>query len=233
MLDEVTTPTPTTSQVLIAVKYAALNPFDWKIALGYVRDQMSLPLPYTLGVDFVGTIVAHGEHASCFKVGDRVMTMSNRLGAFAEHIAVEESILAHVPPTMSDEIAATIPIPGLLAWQALYAAGEIGSGMRILIPGASGVVGSIAIQLAKAQGACVIGTASAKNRQYVMDLGADEFIDYKAQSFDELVEDIDLVLDFVLVGGDKSMSSMQDTQNTKLISICTRWLQRLLLQCDS
>ena len=200
-LDDVPVPVPGPSQVLVAVSAVGMNPFDWKIREGHVRGQMPLQLPTILGVDFVGTVVALGESTSRLKIGDRVMTMSTSLGAFAEHIAVNEKILARVPAALNDIDAATLPIPALTAWQSLHAAGEVRPGMRILINGASGTVGAFAVQFAKAEGAIVIGTASAKNRDYVMGLGADEFIDYLTETFEDRAKDIDLVLDYVLIGG--------------------------------
>lgn len=200
-LDDLETPTPGPSQVRVAVSKAAVNPFDWKVAEGYVKDHLPLQLPATIGVDFVGTIAAIGAGSSRFAIGDRVMTMSTSLGAFAEQIVVNEDILARVPEGLSDEAASTLPIPGLTAWQSLYTAGAIHPGMRVLIHGASGVVGALAVQFAKAAGAEVIATASAKNHDFVMSLGADKFIDYNNERFEDHAEDVDLVLDFVLVGG--------------------------------
>ncbi|WP_342111201.1 NADP-dependent oxidoreductase [Methylobacterium sp. SI9] len=200
-LDDAPIPSPARGEVLVAVSAVGINPFDWKIREGYVRDVMPLQLPATLGVDFVGDVVRLGEAASRFAIGDRVMTMSTRLGAYAETIAVDEMILARVPEALSDIDAATLPIPALTAWQDLHAAGEVQSGMRILIHGASGTVGAFAVQFAKAAGAYVIGTASAKNRDYVLGLGADAVIDYHTERFEDHARDIDLVLDFVLIGG--------------------------------
>lgn len=200
-LDDIPIPTPGRSQVLVAVSTVGVNPFDWKLREGQAADFAGLQLPKTLGIDFAGTVVALGEDASRFKVGDRVMTLSTTLGAYAEYIAVDESILSRVPAALSDVDAATLPIPSVTAWTAVHLAGEVRSGMRILIHGASGTVGAFAIQFAKAEGAKVIAAASAKNREYVMGLGADEFIDYQTERFEERTKDIDLVLDFVLVGG--------------------------------
>lgn len=200
-LDNVAIPKPAPSQVLVAVSKVGMNPFDWKVREGYVKDLMPLQLPATLGVDFVGTVVALGENASRLKVGDRVMTMSTSLGAYAEHIAVNEDILARVPDALDDVGASTLPIPALTAWQSLHTAGEIRPGIKILIHGASGIVGAFAIQFAKAEGATVIGTASGKNRDYVLGLGADEFVDYQTEEFEKRVKDVDLVLDYVLLGG--------------------------------
>lgn len=203
-LDDVPVPTPGRSQVLVAVSAVGMNPFDWKIREGHVRDFVPLQLPTVLGVDFVGTVAALGDGLSRFKVGDRVMTISTSLGAYAEHIVVDEKILARVPTALGDMDAATLPIPALTAWQSLHAAGDVRPGMRILIHGASGTVGAFAVQFAKAEGATVIGTASAKNRDYVLGLGADVFIDYQAETFEDRVKDIDLVLDYVLIGGSRN-----------------------------
>lgn len=202
-LDTVPIPTPAPTEVLIRVHYSALNPFDWKIREGYVRDQMPLPLPYTLGVDLVGSVTALGKQCSRrLKEGDRVMTMSRKLGAFAEYIVCDEATLAKVPENLPDVDAATLPIPGMSAWQSLNQAGEIKPGSKVLIHGASGVVGALVIQLAKAKGAKVIGTASGKNKEYVIGLGADQFVDYTKENFEDVVgKDVDLVLDYVLLGG--------------------------------
>ena len=200
-LDDAPVPTRQPSQALVAVSVVGMNPMDWKLREGYVKDHFPLQLPTTLGVDFSGTIVAIADKRSRFKVGDRVMAMSDKLGAFAEHIAVDEGLLARVPDALSDIAAATLPIPAGTAWQSLHEAGEVRPGMRILIHGASGIVGAFAVQFAKAKGATVIGTASEKNREYVMGLGADSFIDYQTQKFEEHATDIDLVLDYVLLGG--------------------------------
>ncbi|KAK9782237.1 putative Enoyl reductase (ER) domain-containing protein [Seiridium cardinale] len=200
-LDDVPVPKPGPSQVLVAVSAVGMNPFDWKIREGYLQDALPLQLPATLGVDFSGTVVALGEDCSHLKAGDRVMTMSTSLGAFAENVAVEEGILTRVPAALSDVDAATLPIPASTAWTTLHLTGEVRPGMRILVHGASGIVGAFAVQFAKAAGAIVIGTASAKNREYVMGLGADEFIDYQTEQFEDRAKNIDLVLDYVLTGG--------------------------------
>lgn len=228
-LDDVPTPTPGKSQVLVAISAVGMNPFDWKIREGYVRDFVPLQLPTILGVDFVGTVVALGEDAKRLAVGDRVMTMSTSLGAFAEYIAVDESILARVPKELDDISAATLPIPALTAWQALLAAGDVRPGMKVLIQGASGTVGAFAIQFAKAQGATVIAMASAKNRAYVMELGADEFIDYQSERFEDRVSDVDLIIDCVLIGGsDKTTSRSWQVlkQNGAIVSVADPMVTR-------
>ncbi|QIW96671.1 hypothetical protein AMS68_002189 [Peltaster fructicola] len=200
-LDEVPMPNPGKGEILVKIHLAGINPFDWKIREGYVKDAWPLPLPFILGVDFVGTVAGLGAGSSRFKVGDRVMTMSDKLGAFAEHIVVDENILATVPKDLSDEQAASLPMPTLTAWQALHTAGQNKPGQTVLIHGASGICGAFAVQFAKAEGMKVIGTASGKNKGYVLGLGADEFVDYQTDNFENRVKDVDLVLDFVLMGG--------------------------------
>ncbi len=111
-LDKVPVPVPGPAQVLVAVSAVPVNPFDWKIREGYVKDHLPLELLAVLGVDFVGTVAALGTDARRLAVGDRVMTMSTSLGAHAEHIAVDEAILARVPSALGDVEAATLPIPG-------------------------------------------------------------------------------------------------------------------------
>ena len=196
-------PTPGASQVLIKVNTVAINPVDWKIREGYTKDEFPLALPTVLGVDYVGIVTAIGENVTRFGVGDRVMSFSPTLGAWAEYIVQPENFISSVPPELSDIAAATLPIPATTAWKTLYEAGKVEPGSKILIHGASGVVGAFAVQLAKAAGAYVIGTASNKNREYVMSLGADDFVDYRTEKFEDKIHDkIDLVLDYVLKGGD-------------------------------
>jgi NADPH:quinone reductase-like Zn-dependent oxidoreductase len=133
---------------------------------------------------------------SRFQVGDRVMSLSQSMGAYAEHIVVDEKILAYAPKSLKDVAAPTLPIPALTAWGALH------PGIKALIHGASGNCGAFAVQFANAAGAKVVGTASGKNREYVLGSGADEFIDYQTEQFEERTKDIDLVLAFFLVGGE-------------------------------
>jgi NADPH:quinone reductase-like Zn-dependent oxidoreductase len=178
-----------------------MNPFDWKFAKAMSSSYFPSSCQRYSAWILSAKVAALGEGTSRFKVGDRVMTMSARLGAYAEYIVVDESILPSVPPSLSNVNAATLPIPALTAWQALHTHEVIRPGATVLIHGASGIVGAFAVQFAKAEGAKVIGTASGKNRGYVMSLGADGFIDYEQESFEEHVKDVDLVLDFALIGG--------------------------------
>lgn len=200
-LDTIPVPKPGQGQVLVEVSFVGVNPFDWKLRDGYMKEFVPLQLPAILGVEVVGKIAELGEGVTSFAVGERVMAMDQHLGGYAQFKVTDEENLAKVPDNIDDETAITLPVAALTAAQTLYAAGDVKPGSKILIHGASGAVGSLAVQLAKATGATVIGTASAKNKQYVLDLGADQVIDYKNEKFEDLVHDVDIVLDYVLVGG--------------------------------
>ncbi|GAA0769607.1 NADP-dependent oxidoreductase [Ideonella azotifigens] len=205
--DEVPTPVPGPGQVLVAVKAAGINGLDWKVRAGYVQDVFKLALPATLGIELAGVVVAVGPGASRFQPGDRVMGPLGGLGAYARFVAVDEAKLALTPAALSDVQAAALPVVLLTAWQALRAAGELRAGQRVLIHGAAGGVGGMAVQLAKAAGATVLATASAGSRAHVLALGADEVFDRHAQRFEDTARGVDLVLD--LVGGETLDRSWQ------------------------
>ena len=196
-LDEISVPTPGPGQVLVSVKAVGINSFDWKLREGFLRQAFPLALPAILGVEFAGEIVELGSDVKRFAAGDRVMTLLHGLGAYAEYIAVDESVLCRIPEALSDIEATALPISVQTAWEALLAAGEPLPGMKVLIQGGAGAVGGFAVQFAKSSGATVIVTASAKTRDYVIALGADEVIDYRTERFEDRVKDVDLVLDFV------------------------------------
>jgi NADPH:quinone reductase-like Zn-dependent oxidoreductase len=198
---DVDRPEPKADEVLVKVHAAAINPADWKIRDG-MGEQFGFKLPLILGGDIAGTIEAVGVEIKNFKQGDAVygMTLSNLSGAYAEYAVAKADAIALKPNELNFEEAAAIPIGALTAWQAIFDLANLSSGQRILITGASGGVGSMAVQLAKAKGAIVIATASGKNEQFVRHLGADEFVDYTKQRFEEVVKDVDVVFD--TVGGD-------------------------------
>nr|WP_202807244.1 NADP-dependent oxidoreductase [Synechocystis sp. PCC 7509] len=191
------------------VHVAAVNPSDWKIRDG-MGENFGLKLPLILGGDIAGTIEEVGVEVTNFQQGDAVygMTVSGGFsGGYAEYAIAKADAIALKPESLNFEEAAAISIGALTAWQAMFDLANLSSGQRILITGASGGVGSMAVQLAKAKGAIVIGTASSKNEQYVRDLGADEFIDYTQQPFEEVVKDVDVVFD--TVGGDTQERAFQ------------------------
>jgi NADPH:quinone reductase-like Zn-dependent oxidoreductase len=186
-------PEPGPGHVLVRVRAAGVNPVDWKIREGLLGTS---PLPQVLGSDISGTVEALGSGVSEFKVGDPVFgSVTDNSGAYAEFAVSAVAQLAHRPSALDDVHAAALPIASLTAWQALFDKAELGVGQRVLIHAAAGGVGGFAVQFAKWKEAYVIGTASSPNEKYVRELGADEFIDYKAAKFEEKVKNVDVVLD--------------------------------------
>jgi NADPH:quinone reductase-like Zn-dependent oxidoreductase/quercetin dioxygenase-like cupin family protein len=186
--------------VRVEVAAAGVNGLDWKIREGYLRDAFPLRFPSTLGLELAGVVVETGSGVTRFSVGDRVMGLAGGLGAYADFVVVDEAQLAPTPGALSDIEAAALPVAVLTAAQALRAGGGIGAGSTVLIHGAAGAVGGLAVQLAKAAGARVLATASGASRAHVLALGADVVIDYRAERFEDRAVDVDLVLD--LVGGE-------------------------------
>src|SRR5258708_39426330 len=196
---------PQAGEVLIRVHAAGVNPIDWKIREGHMKDFWPHKFPLILGWDVSGTVEAVGPGpvaAGRFKIGDEVYSVPDptRDGAYADYIVVSESELALKPKSLHHVHAAAVPLAALTAWQAFFDAGQLVSGQRILIHGGSGGVGHIAMQLAKWKGAHVFGTASTKNQELLRELGADAPIDYTKQKFEDVARDVDLVLD--LIGGE-------------------------------
>jgi NADPH:quinone reductase-like Zn-dependent oxidoreductase len=206
-------PRPTVSQghLLIEVHAAGVNPVDWKIREGYMRQMAPLKFPATLGGDFSGVIAEVGEGVSGFEKGDEVYGQASITrggsGSFAEFASADVNTTAPKPKNTSHVEAAALPLTGVSAWQALVDHIGLSRGEKILIHGGAGGIGSIAIQLAKYLGAYVATTVSAKDIPYVKELGADEAIDYKNQSFEDLVHDYDAVYD--TVGGETYVKSFK------------------------
>lgn len=191
-------PQPAAHEILVKVHTAGVNPVDWRIRSGAgVRFGLTLPIP--LGSEIAGTIEKLGDGVTGFNVGDAVYGKI-RTGGFAEYAIAREEDLAYKPQRLDFIQAAAIPLAALTAWQAMFDLAKLTSGQRILITGASGGVGSLAVQLAKAKGAYVIGTASSHNEDFVKQLGVDEFVDYTRQNFAEVIKDVDVVFD--TVGGE-------------------------------
>ncbi|HZA62019.1 MAG TPA: NADP-dependent oxidoreductase [Nitrososphaeraceae archaeon] len=199
-------PTVSTGKVLVIIKAAGVNPVDWKIREGGMQQLISLQFPSTLGMDFSGVIKQVGEGVSPadFKQGDEVYgqagVISGGSGAFAEMALANTESIANKPKRLSHAEAAALPLVGVSAWQALAEDIELSKGQKILIHGGAGGIGSIAIQLAKNLGAYVATTVSANDKQFVQELGADVVIDYKTQTFEDLLHDYDAVFD--TVGGE-------------------------------
>lgn len=207
--DEVPRPDPQPGQVLVRVHAAGVNPIDWKIREGYLKQLFDYPLPLILGTDVAGVVEAVGAGVTTLQVGQDVygvvdMTLS---GAYAEYALGYAEAIAPKPQSLDYIHAASVPIAAMTAWQALFDEADLQPGQTVLIHGAAGGVGGYAIQFAKWKGAQVIATASAANIDYVKNLGADRAIDYAAQSFEREVQDVDVVLD--LVGGETQARSWQ------------------------
>jgi alcohol dehydrogenase len=196
---------PSAGEVLVIIKAAGVNPADWKTREGYFQQMVPLKFPSTLGTDFSGVIEKIGEGFHDLKQGDEVYGQAGVVrggsGAFAEMALANADTIAHKPKTLSHEEAAGLPLAGVSAWQALIEIIELSSGQKILIHGGAGGIGSIAIQLAKHLGAYVGTTVSTNDKEFAKELGADEVVDYKTQTFEDLLpHDYDAVFD--TVGGE-------------------------------
>jgi NADPH:quinone reductase-like Zn-dependent oxidoreductase len=196
-LDDAPEPVCSDGDVLIAVAAASLNPVDWKF-----RERKSWPvlnprLPVTLGCDVAGTVLRVGPACRRLRVGERVFARleKNRMGALAERVAADETVVAPMPRNLSFEQAAAVPLAGLTAWQALTEIGELRRGQSVLIHAGAGGVGTLAIPIAKHLGATVWTTCSARNAEFARALGADEVIDYTQERIEARVTGLDLVLD--------------------------------------
>jgi len=198
-LEEIERPVPAADEILVRVYASGVNPTDWVIRSGgndFLRPLLKLPM--TIGWDAAGIVEETGSDVTEFKKGDEVYGVPNfpgESGSYAEYCAAKASGFALKPKSISFNEAAGVPLAGLTAWTGIFEFGKLQSGQRILITGASGGVGSFAVQFAKAKGAYVIGVASTQNLDYLKQLGADEVIDYKTQQFEDLVHDLDLVFD--------------------------------------
>lgn len=183
-------------ELLVQVHAAALNPIDNMILTGMFKPVLHFQLPATIGSDVAGVVVAVGSQVTRFKVGDAVFAsiFDTGTGAVAEFAVVAESAAAHKPAKLDFVQAASIPMVGLTSWQALKQRANIQPGQKVFIPAGSGGIGTFAIQLAKYFGAEVATTTSSKNLALVKSLGADQVIDYTQQSFDQVLQDYDLVL---------------------------------------
>jgi NADPH:quinone reductase-like Zn-dependent oxidoreductase len=200
-VEEIAKPQPHDNEILVKVHAASLNPLDWHYMHGtpyIVRLDAGIgkPKDIRLGVDYSGTVEAIGKDVTTFKPGDAVF--GGRDGAFAEYIAVRaDRSVVPKPDNMSFEQAAAVPIAGLTALQALRDKGHVRAGDKVLINGASGGVGTFAVQIAKSYGAEVTGVCSTKNLAMVRSLGADHVIDYTAEDFTQQPQRYDLILDTV------------------------------------
>jgi NADPH:quinone reductase-like Zn-dependent oxidoreductase len=221
IVGDVPKPSISSTQVLIKVKAAGVNPVDFHIRNGMLEDSGTHELPLVLGWDAAGIVSEVGQHVTDFKLGDEVYVYSplTEQGTHAEYLAVDANVVADKPASLSFIQSAAVPLAALTALQALTTHGELQKGQLVLIHNASGGVGSFAVQIAKHLGAYVIATGSQAKKDFIMGLGADEFIDYKQDDFEQHVSNIDLV--FVAVGGNNIVerSLVVIKPNGRLISL--------------
>ncbi|EHQ07914.1 NADP-dependent oxidoreductase [Leptonema illini] len=219
-LVELPEPLLSDNDILVRVHSAALNPLDSKIKNGDFKLILPYKLPLVLGHDVAGEVIRIGSRVHKFQVGDRVYSRpaDHRIGAFAELIAIHEDDAAIMPKNLTMEEAASIPLVGLTAWQALIEKAGLTEGQKVFIQAGSGGVGAFAVQLAKYLGATVATTAGAANFEMVQSLGADIVIDYRQEDFEEKLKDFDVVLNSQDAATlEKSLSVLK--RGGKLVSI--------------
>lgn len=183
--------------VLIELKATSVNPVDWQIREGYLKNSIPYEFPLILGWDASGIVKMVGDKVTKFRVGDEVYSSPDmmRNGTYAEQVAVNEDLVAKKPEVLSFEEAASIPLVGLTAWTCLINIAQVKKGERVLIQAGAGGVGSFAIQLAKAKGCWVAATSSGENVGLLKELGADQVINYEEENFEEVLDPVDVVLD--------------------------------------
>lgn len=196
-IKEVPIPDIRSNDVLVKIVAASINPIDIKTKDGGLKMLLSYDMPIIMGSDFAGIITAVGEKVTNYSIGDAVYgrVQKNRIGTFAEYIAVDQGAIALKPKNINFEEAASIPLVGLTSYQALHDIMQIQPGQKVMIQGGSGGIGTIAIQLAKYLGAYVATTTSANNFDLVKSLGADYPINYQTTNFAEVLQDYDYVFD--------------------------------------
>ncbi|PFN21945.1 NADP-dependent oxidoreductase [Bacillus cereus] len=220
-MTELPTPEINEYEVLAEIHAASINPIDFKIRDGKVKMLLKYEMPLILGNDFSGVIVKVGAKVTRFKVGDEIYARprKDKIGTFAEYIAIHEDDIALKPKNLSFEEAASIPLVGLTSYQALHDIMHLQRGQKILIHAGSGGVGTFAIQLAKIMGATVTTTASEAGANLVKSLGADEIINYKTEKFEDILTNYDAVFD--TIGGttlEKSFNIIKSGGNIVSVS---------------
>ena len=216
---EISIPEIKPDEVLVRVKSVGINPVDNMITRGEVKLITPYSFPLTIGNELAGVIEKTGEKVTEFKEGDRVFSRlpTNKIGAFAEYVAINKKDLAKIPEYLSFNEAAAIPLTALTAYQALDIL-QVKSGETLFISGGSGGFGAMAVPLAKARGIKVITNGSLENKERVLALGAEQFLDYKTEDYVQLLHDVDGVID--TIGGkdtEKQFSILK--QGGKLVSL--------------
>ena len=196
-LTDIPKPQISDSEVLIQVKAAAVNPLELLILTGSVKLLQDYPMPLTLGNECSGIVEQVGSKVSGFQKGDRVYTRLplNKIGAFAEYVAVDQNAIAKMPQGYDFNTAAAIPLTGLTAYQTIVEELEAKPGQTLLIPGGSGSFGQMAVPIAKALGLRVIVTGNARAKEQFLAMGVDQYLDYKTENYWDILSDVDHVID--------------------------------------
>jgi NADPH:quinone reductase-like Zn-dependent oxidoreductase len=192
-INDVARPELRAGQLRVSVAATGVNPVDWKIREGHMRDVLPVPFPFTIGNEFAGTVTELGDGVSGFAIGDAVYGSVGPIGVFADELAVDASAVARAPASLSMIEAAALPV-AIVTAQAAFDAEPVGPGTRLLVHAAAGGVGSVTVQLAKALGAEVTALTSPATMDFVRGLGADHVID-RTTAYEQAIGDFDIVLD--------------------------------------
>lgn len=195
-LEQIPQPEPREGEVLVRLHAAGVNPVDWKIRTGWMKNFRPMTFPYIPGADLAGVVAQVGSGVTRWQLGQEVFGRGSQ-GTYAEYALAPAAALALKPSSLSFEEAATIPVGATTAWQGLFDHGNLQPGQRVLILGGAGGVGLYAVQFARWKGARVIATTSSRNVDFVSSLGAETVIDYTRTRVEDEVHDVDLVLDTV------------------------------------
>jgi NADPH:quinone reductase-like Zn-dependent oxidoreductase len=211
-VEEVPEPEPIPTEVKVRVHAAGVNPVDFKTRAGKGMAGVMGEPPLVLGWDVSGTVVEVGAGVTRFRVGDTVFGMPRfprEAGAYADYVTAPSRHFAAKPGVLSHEEAAALPLAGLTAWQIVVDAIQLQEGDDLLIHGAAGGVGHLAVQIAKARGASVVGTARSEQEAWLIGLGADRVIDYRSERFQDQLADLDAVIDFTGTNGEGSLEVLR------------------------
>lgn len=218
-LVDVPRPEPGPTEVLVRVTGAGVNPVDWKVR---ARGGLLGDPPFTVGWDVAGVVEELGRGVTRFAPGDRVFGMPRfprEAAAYAEYVTAPSRQFALIPDSIGDVEAAALPLAGLTAWQALVETAAVGPGSRVLVLAAAGGVGHLAVQIAKARGAHVIGTARSEKHGFLASLGVDEAVDYTTGPVADRVQGVDVVLD--LLGGEAAVDALSTLRDGGIVVTVT------------
>ena len=204
-MEDIAPPTPAPNEVLVRVAASGVGPWDAWLRAG--KSVLPQPLPFTLGSDFSGTIIALGSEVRQFESGQEVFGTTNErfTGAYAEYATASAAMIAHKPQSLPHRDAAGLPVVAVTAAQMVEDEANVAAGQRVLVHGAGGSVGALAVQLARLRGATVVGTEKERGASYVRSLGVEQVIDTRAPNFERLVQPVDVIIDTV---GEPSQSQL-------------------------